>query len=248
MSQVPRESRIFVEEIQASPWNDLPDLSLRSVDLWKISIPAYLHKMDQLASLLSRDEKHRAERYHQQKDQNRFTVGRGMLRQVLSYYTGCPPGEIEFLKGINNKPFIDHPVPVEFNLSYSHDYIFVGIASEAIGVDIEYINPQFDYNLLLEACFMDPEIKTIVNSPSPRQEFFLLWTRKEALLKATALGLGDYLTDFSCLEGSQPFPKKLNPEGSWRIGSFLLDQVYCTSIAQKSSRQLRYISAHEFFH
>jgi 4'-phosphopantetheinyl transferase len=247
MSQLPQESQIFVERLQASPWIDSPDLSLQSLDLWKISIPAYLHKVDPLAALLSPDEKNRASRYHQQKDKNRFVIGRGMLRQILSYYTDCPPDGIQFFKGINNKPYIHHPFLVDFNLSYSHDYILVGIASQPIGVDIEYINPQFDYGLLLEACFMDREINVIVNSPFPRQEFFLFWTRKEALLKATALGLGDYLTDFSCLEGFQPFPKTLNAEGDWRVGSFLLEKTYWISTAKKSSGRHRYINAIEFF-
>src|SRR5690606_41324081 len=101
------------------------------------------------------------------------------------------------------------PIPIEFNLSYSYDYILIGIASEAVGVDVEYVNPQFDYDLLLDACFMNAEIQAITGSDKARHQCFKFWTGKEALLKATALGLGEYLIDFSCLEGSQLVPENL---------------------------------------
>lgn len=247
MSQLPQENRIFVETIPSQSWEDSPDSTLQSVDLWKIYIPAHLHKMDQLSDLLSPDEKSRAARYHQQKDKDRFVIGRGMLRQILSYYSDCPPGEIQFLKGINNKPYIHQAFPIEFNLSYSHEYIVVGIASEAVGVDIEFIHPEFDYDLLLDACFVDGEINVIANATDPRQEFFLFWTRKEALLKATALGLGDYLTDFSCLQGSQSFPITLDIKGNWQIDSFLLDERYWISLARKYPSPYNYIDAKNFF-
>lgn len=247
MSQLPQESLIFVETIPSRSWEDSPDRTLTSVDLWKIYIPAHLHKIDQLSALLSPDEKSRVVRYHQQKDKNRFVIGRGMLRQILSHYMSCPSMEIQFLKGIYNKPYIQHAFPIEFNLSYSHDQIVVAVASQPVGVDIEYIHPDFDYKLLLEACFMDREINVIVNAADPRQEFFLFWTRKEALLKATALGLGDYLTDFSCLEGSQPIPRTLPTMDDWQLKSFLLEERYWVSLAKKSPSPHNYIDATAFF-
>ena len=247
MKQMPEESKIYVEDIEANTWDDPPDLSLKSIDLWKISIEESLHKMDQLVPLLSPEEKSRASRFHQQKDRTRFTAGRGMLRKILSCYTGCPPAEIEFMKGINGKPYIHQPIPIEFNLSYSYDYILIGIASEAVGVDVEYVNPQFDYDLLLDACFMNAEIQAITGSDKPRHQFFKFWTRKEALLKATALGLGDYLTDFSCLDGSQLLPENLATDGSWLVESFMLDHAYWVSIAKKRPCSHRFINANKFF-
>jgi 4'-phosphopantetheinyl transferase len=247
MSQLPQQSRIFVETIPFGSWVDDPDSTLQSIDLWKIYIPAYLHKMDQLFDLLSSDEKSRAARYHQQKDKHRFVVGRGMLRQILSHYTGCPSRGLELRKGINGKPYIHQSIPLEFNLSYSYNYILVGIASEAIGVDVEYINPMFDYDLLLDACFMNAEIQAITTSAQPREQFFKFWTRKEALLKATALGLGDYLTDFSCLDGTQSLPENLARAGSWLIESFTLDHAYWVSIAKKSHCRHRFIDTSEIF-
>lgn len=247
MSQLPQESRIFAETIPSRSWEDSPKSTLQSIDLWKIYIPAYLHKMDQLFDLLSPDEKYRAARYHQRKDKNRLVIGRGMLRKILSFYINCPPGEIEFRKGINGKPYMHQPFLMQFNLSYSYNYIIIGVASEAIGVDVEYINPTFDYDLMLDACFMESEIQAITSSSESRQQFFKFWTRKEALLKATALGLGDYLTEFSCLDGSQPLPPNLATEGSWLVESFMLDHAYWISIATKSPCSYRFINATTLF-
>ena len=247
MRQKPEESQIYAEDIAASPWEDVPDLSLKSINLWKISIGESLSRMDLLIPFLSPEERSRASRYHQQKDRDRFAIGRGMLRQILSSYTDCGPDEIKFLKGINGKPYIHQPIPIEFNLSYSHDYILVGIASGSIGIDVEYINPEFDYALLLDACFMTAEIQAITGSDQPRQQFFKFWTRKEALLKATALGLGDYLTDFSCLDGSQSLPKNLETGGDWRIESFMLAHDYWVSIAKNNPFTHRFINANTLF-
>ena len=247
MSQLPHESRIFAETIPFRSWEDSPDRTLQSIDLWRVYIPVHLHKFDQLFDLLSPDEKYRAARYHQQKDKNRFVIGRGMLRKILSFYTNCPPDAIEFKKGINGKPYMHQPFLIQFNLSYSYNYILIGIASEAIGIDVEYVNPKFDFELLLDACFMSAEIQAITDSDQPRQQFFKFWTRKEALLKATALGLGDYLTDFSCLDGSQSLPENLATEGSWLVESFMLDHAYWVSIAKKSPCSHRFINANEFF-
>lgn len=244
---MPKGSQIYADDIQPSPWDDSPDSSLKSIHLWKITIGDSLHKMDRMGHILSPEEKARASRYHQQKDKTRFTIGKGMLRQILSFYMACPPAEIEFSTGINNKPYVHHHVPLEFNVSYSGNLILVGVALEDIGVDIEYVNPEFDYTLLLDNCFMEQEIRTITTSPTPRQQFFELWTRKEALLKATALGLGDYLTDFSCLDGVQTLPQNLQKEGNWLIDSFLFDRAYWISVAHKRPQSYRFINADNFF-
>jgi len=238
---------IVVEDIQAVSWEASPDLSLQYNDLWKISIPKSLRKMDQLFALLSPDEKARVARYFQQKDKNRFTVGRGMLRQILGYYLNSAAREIRLLLGTNKKPQLPAPSTIAFNLSYSHDYVLVGVGPEPLGVDIEFINPQFDYEIMLDACFMKQEIAVIKTSDNGRKEFFRYWTRKEALLKATALGLGDYLTDFSCLNGVHPFPPTLDVKGEWRIASCLLEESYWISIATESPRHQRFIDANAFF-
>jgi len=247
ISIMQKDNQIHCKDISPPIWNDLPDFSLEAVNLWKISIPDFLSQKERLIQLLTKDESGRASRYHQKKDRDRFIIGRGMLRQVLANYFGCDSTNVDFKKGINNKPYIDHPYPLPFNVSYSHNYVIIALSSADIGVDIEFIHPEFNYPPLLEACFMEKEIQAISLSPIPRRSFFQFWTRKEALLKATSLGLDDYLTDFSCLDGYQPIPPNLHTSVDWKVKSFLLEDSYWISLAQRNSRAIRFIDAHSYF-
>src|SRR5918999_4689753 len=55
-------------------------------------------------SILAADEINRANRFHFQKDRERFVAGRGLLRVILSSYVGVPPGEMIFTYGSRGKP------------------------------------------------------------------------------------------------------------------------------------------------
>jgi len=238
------ENRIHCEDISPPNWNGIPDLSLLSTHLWKIAIHDFRDQIHRLSPLLSEEESIRTSKYHQQKDKERFVIGKGVLRQILARYLECNPSDIEFHKGINNKPCLHSSLRVHFNVSYSHGCILIAVSKDVIGVDIEYICPGFDYPLLLANCFMETEIQVITSSPLPLSRFFQFWTRKEALLKATSLGLDDYLTDFSCLDGFQSIPPNLRTEDDWRIKSFLSDDSYWISLAQRDARPVLFINAH----
>jgi len=233
--------KIFCENIHEPVWNSLPDYSISpAIDLWRISIKHHKFSKDQYTPLLSREERLKVKRYHQQRDKLRFTLGKGLLRLILSRYLGRSPEKIQFGYGINNKPFVKEGANLQFNVSYSHNYVMIAISSEPVGVDIEYINPAFDYPMVMESCFMREEIQVIQQDLSPQKVFFQSWTRKEALLKATSLGLDDYLRDFSCLDGMQELPKKFGQTGNWRIKTFVMEQEYQVSIAQEQLQTIRY--------
>jgi 4'-phosphopantetheinyl transferase len=59
-----------------------------------------------------------------------------------------------------------------------------------------------------------------------------LWTRKEALLKATGQGLGEHLKVTPSLNGTHPLsPELLRADKSWEVNSFNLQDGYTGSIA-----------------
>lgn len=235
-------SEIFCEDVPVQLWDKVPNFSRGTVDLWKISIQDAIDQKEELVELLSPEERGRASRYHQSKDESRFVIGKGLTRRILSLYIDCSPADIIFKKGLNNKPYVHDQQPLEFNVSYSGNFVILGVSPKVIGVDIEYIRPDFDYLSLLNSCFMGKEIQLISSSSDPRRCFFRSWTRKEALLKATALGLGDYLTDFSCLDGRQFMPEVLSTHRKWFIKSFLLGDDYWISFAQDSGLPVHLIN------
>ena len=73
-------------------------------------------------SLLAADETQRAKRFYFQKDRERFVVGRGLLRTILSSYLQLPPDEILFAYGAHGKPTVKQKAGqpgIEFNLAHS---------------------------------------------------------------------------------------------------------------------------------
>src|SRR5690606_37901521 len=153
-------SRIFCKSIKPPLWNDQSDFSLgEATDLWRISIKEHILQYEAVQKFLSEEELERVKRYHQQKDKIRFSLGRGMLRTILSLYLRCSTKAIQFKKGYNGKPFVNYlQKKIEFNVSYSNNWILIAVSSESVGVDIEYINKNFDYSLVMENCFMEEEI------------------------------------------------------------------------------------------
>ncbi len=226
---------VFYQNILTPLWNDHPDFSLNGTTaLWRVQVQQFSSLLPDFLRVLSEEEIRRSERYHRKQDAVRFIVGKGMLRIILSRYLDHHPAEIIFAKSFNKKPRITPPVGLEFNVSYSKEWIIVAVAAEPTGVDIEFIDPTFDYELVMDNWFTKEEKEYITFSPTPHASFFSLWTRKEALLKATSLGLNDYLKDFSCLDGTQPLPPQVSLGNNWDIKSFIMDGDYSISVAREN--------------
>ena len=238
--------RIFCENILNPLWNDQPDFSLSGhTDLWRISVHEFSSSLPDLLRVLSEEEIRRSEKYHRKEDATRFIIGKGMLRMILSRYLNCTPPEISFTKSFNNKPRVNPSTGLEFNVSYSKNQVIVAVAAEPVGVDIEFIDEKFDYTLIMDSWFMKEEKDFITSGALPHANFFSLWTRKEALLKATSLGLDDYLKDFSCLDGAKPLPTRVSLGNDWNIKSFIMDRNYSISVARKNSTLIKTYSGHK---
>ena len=234
-------NQITCEEIPSPVWADHSEFVLDGfIEVWKVSMEDNMDKLEFLESLLDKDERIRAYRYYHQRDRIRFIIGRGMLRMLLGKYLKCLPEEITFSKGLNHKPFVALPVDLRFNVSYSSSWVAMAFSHEEIGIDLEFVKEDFDYALVMQSCFTEEEIRVIESAPLPPYRFFRSWTRKEALLKATSVGLNDHLREFSCLDGPQPALRKLGINEDWRITSFLMEEGYYMSLAQKLGGAIRY--------
>src|SRR5688500_3870675 len=84
-------------------------LAARAVHMWHASLAADATEIASYAMLLSEDEAERANRYVFDMHRARFTTARGILREVLSRYTGTPPEGIAFTYGAQGKPELTQP-------------------------------------------------------------------------------------------------------------------------------------------
>lgn len=178
-------------------WNVFDEIAIsvpHAIHIFKLEIDHYSYKTgDKLFSVLSPAEQIKSNRFHKEADQIRYATTRHALRVILSKFTRTPPELIEFHQTGNKKPAING---LEFNVSHSGNLILIGVSASALGIDVEYVNPDFDFSTLINTCF-NVEEQLHVKSP---EDFYLLWTRKEALLKNTGEGLSDELHEVTCMD------------------------------------------------
>ena len=106
-------------------WNDPPE-NWRSngadIHVWAAALDIPPGQISSYESTLCLSERERAERYHFERDRNRFIVGRGVLRAVLGSYLGVEPAQLSFDYGARGKPVLtDLPDrrTLHFNVSHS---------------------------------------------------------------------------------------------------------------------------------
>ncbi|NJO80136.1 MAG: 4'-phosphopantetheinyl transferase superfamily protein [Cyanobacteria bacterium RM1_2_2] len=178
-------------------WRSSPPtltLPMDEVQIWRANLQANPDAIETYCWLLSPDEQERANRFHFQKDRNRYVMARGILRVILSRYLHRLPQDLQFRYSPTGKPSLAHPSdsPLCFNLSHSGQLALYAVAwHREVGIDVEHIRLERDCEHIAERFFAASE-QADLNQLSPKlrhQGFFNGWTRKEAFLKATGQGL-----------------------------------------------------------
>lgn len=188
--------------------------------------------MPYLRRLLSPDESERAARYRRPADQLRFSATRGLLRALLARYTHQPADRIEFVAGINRKPELKEPTGWRFNVSHSGNWILITIGKPRVGVDLEWANPDFPFRDVMPTSFSSDEQRHINACPDARSCFYRLWTRKEALVKATGKGMDNDFGRIPSLTGTHPADSQLiGQDGHWTVVSFTVADGYPAALA-----------------
>jgi 4'-phosphopantetheinyl transferase len=171
------------------------------VHIWHISIEASARLVVFAGELLSPDEKARAARYHLERDRNRFIVSRMTLRLLLEQYLDQPADAIQFRMGDNKKPFVQSDIPFYYNVAHAGDKILIAVSDNIVGIDVEHIDRELDTTDIATTCFSTKEQEFVAASADSVTAFYRLWTRKEALLKATGKGIDDDIVHVPALDG-----------------------------------------------
>lgn len=176
------------------------ELPENEVHVWRHSPnmpPAVIAKLRQI---LSPDERDRADLFHFEVDRRRSIIGRGCLRLLLSRTLGSPPETLEIKYDDFGKPCLsgEHSA-LQFNVSHSGDLILIAIArNRAVGVDVEKIRTDLELDEIAARFFSANECRVLASLAGPARylAFFTCWTRKEAYVKATGIGLSVPLDQF----------------------------------------------------
>jgi 4'-phosphopantetheinyl transferase len=172
------------------------------VHLWRADLEALSSDESRWQRMLSADELGRAERFHFQRDRQRFVAARALLRMILAGYLATDAAGLTFLYSKKEKPGLGAEYRgsgVMFNISHSGGIALLAFTRQReIGVDVEQIRGDSDLEAIARRFFSAHEQQQLADLPAPERvdAFFRCWTRKEAYIKATGDGLSLPLSQF----------------------------------------------------
>jgi len=165
------------------------------VHVWRVFLDSTPFEIESLLGILSADELERAGRFHFETDQKRFIVARGILRKILGRYVKINPRNLCFKYTSHGKPVLAANSGYDafrFNLSHSDAFALYAVTLDRnIGIDIERVREDIDVEQIARRYFSQDEISSLkrIHKNKRFEVFFKYWTRKEAFIKATGLGI-----------------------------------------------------------
>jgi 4'-phosphopantetheinyl transferase len=221
----------------------LPD---PETEVWLARLDLGIDQVAQCTKLLSSDEQLRADRFHFERDRHRFIVARGVLRMLLGGHLGIAPAAVAFGYTQHGKPFVtNHPAQIHFNLSHTGERALYAVSiSCELGVDIENLNREIDYNGLARRFFAPRECAALLRVPESdrKRAFFACWTRKEALVKAIGDGLSLALDQFEVTVDPDAAPRVLDfavpayDIVDWTLHSIVVGGDYVATVAARGPK------------
>jgi 4'-phosphopantetheinyl transferase len=160
------------------------------VSVWCVPLRCAASAESRLHTLLDPGEAARAARFATPDQRRRFVVSHGVLRLMLSTFTGCDPAAIPIAMGRRGKPFVAGGP--HFSLSHGEDVALVAVATGGpVGVDVERIRPDLGLDAIAPGLLPAAEVERIEALPADRRAraWFQAWTRLEAVAKASGEGL-----------------------------------------------------------
>jgi 4'-phosphopantetheinyl transferase len=207
------------------------------VDCWCISTEELQRQYESLAQeLLSPEERARADSFYFEHDRRRYLAAHAALRLLIARYTGESPGSLAIQKDSNGRPILEN-LALHISLSHSGKLVLIALSSAApVGVDVEEIREIPELMAIARSHFSMTEVEAITRlSASQRVTAFLvIWTRKEAFVKAIGQGLSFPLRNFGTGHPDQP-PYLTGQHGEswadWTLADVRPDEQHLGAVA-----------------
>ena len=102
---------------------------------------------------------------------------------------GCNPADRkEGYRGMSQTDGEDGYALFDFSISHSGDFVAIGFGSGRIGIDVEQVGRAKDFISLLRF-YSEAERQWVLDAADPEDEFYRVWTFREAFSKEEGVGL-----------------------------------------------------------
>lgn len=147
---------------------------------------------EDLIARFATDADHRAaDRYRLPARRRQSVAARALLRATLEIETGCFENRWRFDRDSLGKPILrpdDGQAPIAVSLSHCRTMTACAIADPGpVGIDIEYCAPRRPFMEIAATAFGENERRAV--EIGGVAAFYRIWTLREALAKATGVGL-----------------------------------------------------------
>lgn len=212
------------------------------VDVWTAKLDQPQTVLAGCVAVLCPSEVERASRFATAELRSRFAFSRGALRYILSCYTGASPDLLKFDCGPYGKPLLRSPACC-FNVTHSGRWMACAVSQTApVGIDVEHIREMPDMFAIAKGHFAPGECERLgaLAAVYRTRGFFECWTRKEAFIKATGLGLSQGLRHFEVTFGLGVVPRLIRLDGladdpeQWELHTLDLAEDYCGAVAARA--------------
>lgn len=220
-------------------WQKTPDslnISKDHIDVWLCDLKQLSGDINNFYSILSEDERQRADKLKVEDKKKQYIITRGALRQRLGLLTNIDPKDFVFEYLEHGKPVLanNHQcADITFNVSHSNDLALIAVAQkQSIGVDIEKINHESDHQALITRFFSKAEQAEFQTMPDANKAraFCACWTRKEAFIKAIGNGITYGLDKFDVTVNPENQAPEINmhkpSEETWSAFNLSINDEY----------------------
>jgi 4'-phosphopantetheinyl transferase len=171
----------------------LTEVVSESVDVWCTNLDMVATSRGaELGVLLSKEECDRGNLLRDADSRRRYVAGREMLRLILGEQCGMDPADVSFDYGPQGKPSMKGSRSTFFSTAHSDGLSAVAVTRLGeVGIDIERLRPDVDVDRIAIRMFPPEDLGQWAALPDGDRvsAFFDGWVRREALVKATGIGL-----------------------------------------------------------
>ncbi|WP_339905905.1 4'-phosphopantetheinyl transferase superfamily protein [uncultured Cyclobacterium sp.] len=165
--------------MKKSFWMSMQQIPIK---IFVLKVSDVLMDSENLLPFLKKDERNKSKEFINLDLERNYVVHKAFERIILQH--SLKKRTLNIKHGKYGKPFIDDPNTLFYNKSHSGDWVALAISTIDLGIDIEMITSNSNEDLV-QMVYNEKDF----NNFGATDDFFTVWSLKEAYSKLLGLGL-----------------------------------------------------------